>query len=343
MPQELEQLVQSLGEKAYRGRQLFEQIHARSAASLAEVSVLPSALRERLASDGWDVHALSVARERRSSDGTLKMALAAADGAVVESVLIGMDTGSYTQCLSSQVGCALACDFCVTGTLGFTRNMTPAEIVDQYLLARGRHPDMPVRNLVFMGMGEPLNNFDNVATAIRILQEPRGSNISPRRITVSTAGIVPGIERLGREVDALLAVSLNAPRQDLREQLMPIARRYPLDVLMAALKAFPLDPRRRLTFEYVLLHGVNDSARDARDLVRLLSHVRCKVNLIPYNPVAEREALRPSEADVQAFADILAGKHMTVTVRKSKGQDIEAACGQLAGTLSGPPGAGRSV
>jgi len=332
-PADLESLVVSLGERAYRGRQIFEHIHARGASDLHGISVLPAQLRVHLNDEGWRVHALSVALERKSADGTVKMALRADDGAVVETVLIGMETGGYTQCMSSQVGCALACDFCVTGSQGFTRDMTVAEIVDQYLLARRLHPELPAGNLVFMGMGEPLNNFDNVSGAIRQLQQERGCNISPRRITVSTAGIVPGIERMGKEVDALLAVSLNAPTQAKREAIMPIARRYPLDELMAALKAFPVEPRRKITIEYVLLHGVNDSLQDARNLVRLLSFIRCKVNLIPYNPAPEREGLRPSEGDVQAFAEFLASKHVNVTVRKSRGQDIEAACGQLAGKI----------
>ena len=185
-----------------------------------------------------------------------------------------------------------------------------------------------------MGMGEPLLNFDNLAAGITLLQAPRGQNISPRRITVSTAGIVPGIERLGKEVDALLAVSLNAPDQVLRAELMPVAKRYPLDQLIPALEAFPLKPRRRITVEYVMLAGVNDSNTHARGLARTLANLRCKVNLIPFNSSAGCGLTGSDAAAIDRFADWLAGKHMTVTVRQSKGADIAGACGQLAGRLA---------
>jgi len=295
------------------------------------MKVLPAGLRDALAAGGWTVHALETVTVRESADGTKKLALRCADGATIETVLLDMDNDTCTQCLSSQAGCPLKCAFCMTGTLGLTRNLTAAEIVDQHLLALSLVPEGKIRNLVFMGMGEPLLNFDNVAEAIRVLQEERGRAISPRRITVSTAGVVPGIERLGKEVDCLLAVSLNAPTQELRTQIMPISRKYPLDQLMAALKAYPLKPRQRITFEYVLLGGVNDSPAHARELVRLLSHIRCKVNLIPFNPFPGSALTRPTDQAVAAFLDVLASKNFTATVRKSKGQDIEAACGQLAG------------
>jgi 23S rRNA (adenine2503-C2)-methyltransferase len=329
--EQLEALAAELGEKPYRGRQLFEQIHARLVLDFDEMAPLPGSFRTRLAETGWKVHALAVAATRRSCDGTIKLALATHDSLLIESVLIPMEEGQATQCLSSQVGCPLKCTICMTGRIGFKRNLLPAEIVDQHLLAARHHPDLPVRNLVFMGMGEPLLNLSHVAAGIRLLQEERGRSISYRRITISTAGIIPGLEALPGHADCLLAVSLNAPNQELRAQLMPISRQYPLDRLMATLEAYPLKPRQRITFEYVLLPGVNDSPAHARELVRLLSHIRCKVNLIPYNPFPGSPYGRPEEGLVERFGQLLADKQMTVTIRRSKGADIEAACGQLAG------------
>jgi 23S rRNA (adenine2503-C2)-methyltransferase len=220
----------------------------------------------------------------------------------------------------------------MTGTLGLRRNLTAAEIVDQIRLAKRDFPECQVRNIVFMGMGEPLHNVDAVVAATKILQSPRGLMVSKRRLTVSTAGVIPGILRLSTEAEVLLAVSLNAPNQEIRERLMPIARKYPLDDLMATLKQWPLAPRQRLTLEYVMVAGINDQLEHARELVRLISHIRCKVNLIPFNPFPGTELQAPSEATIQAFFEALHAKDVRVTVRKSRGQDIQAACGQLAGS-----------
>jgi len=334
LPEQVEALAVENGEKPYRGRQLFEQIHMRLAPSLSEMSVLPAAFRSRLEEQGWQAASLVVAAQETSRDGTVKLALRTGDGEVVETVLIGMEGGTFTQCMSTQVGCALECEFCATGTLGFTRNLTPAEIVDQHLVAKRLFPDSSIRNLVFMGMGEPLLNFDNLAAGVALLQAPRGQNISPRRITISTAGIIPGIEKMGRELDALLALSLNAPDQQLRARLMPVATRFPLDQLIPALEAFPLKPRRRITMEYIMLAGVNDSVAQALSLVRLLANIRCKVNLIPFNATPGCELTGSDAATIDRFAGALASKHMTVTVRQSKGADISGACGQLAGKLA---------
>jgi len=330
-PEELEALAARLGEKPYRGRQIFEQLHAHLAGTLDDLAVLPGAFRRCLAEEGFSARGLTISQVLESVDTTVKMGLSTADGLLVESVLIPMETGAFTQCMSSQAGCALGCAFCMTGTLGLARNLTAAEIVDQHLLALARFPDRPVKNLVFMGMGEPLLNVDEVVKAIRLLQHERGRSLSPRRITVSTSGIIPGIRRLGQEVACQLAVSLNAPTQELRVELMPISRRYPLEELMAALKEFPLPPRLRMTFEYVLLPGVNDSSAHARDLVRLLSHIRSKVNLIPFNPFPGSRFGRPSDEAVNRFLDLLASKSVLATIRRSRGSDILAACGQLAG------------
>lgn len=325
------ELAEDKGHKPFRGRQLFEQIHMKLAANLDAVVQLPADLRRQLAAEHYSVCSLQVAATSTSKDGTVKLALQTSSGQQIETVLIPMESGQFTQCISSQAGCPLGCRFCVTGTLGFTRNLSAAEIVDQHLVALRLHPEIKVKNLVFMGMGEPLLNFDEVARAVRLLQHPRGQSKSARRITISTAGVIPGIRRMGKELDALLAVSLNAPDQQLRESLMPVSRQYPLDQLMEELRRFPLHPRRRITLEYVMLKDVNDSVHHARQLVRLISHIRCKVNLIPYNPSSVTGLVGTDKQGIEQFAAALAHKSVTVTVRASKGQDIEAACGQLAG------------
>ena len=331
-PESLQALAEQLGLKAFRGRQLFRQIHVRFEDDLDSMTDLPSALRDALLRAGHPVRALKVASSVESLDTTVKVALEAHDGERIETVLIPMGDGRFTQCMSTQAGCALACAFCFTGTLGLHRNLSAGEIVDQHLLVRRHFSDRPVRNIVFMGMGEPLLNYDELKQAITLLQSPMGLKMSPHRITVSTAGVVPGIERLGREMDVNLAVSLNAPNQNLRQRIMPVARRYPLDELMAALQTYPLQARQRITVEYVMLRGINDSAADAGQLVRLLSHLKCKVNLIPFNSYPGSVFKTPEPTAVNRFVQALADKHMTVTVRQSRGADIAAACGQLAGS-----------
>lgn len=332
---QLQELATELGQKPFRGKQLFEHLQRRNATNLEAISVLPALFRKRLNGAGYEACSLTVAEVQKSVDGTVKLGLATADGLLIETVLIPMDTGKFTQCISSQIGCALGCAVCMTGTMGLLRNLTAAEIVDQVRVAAREFPDHEVRNLVFMGMGEPLHNVDEVAAAVRIFQSDRGRALVPRRITVSTAGVIPGIRSVAREVEVLLAVSLNAPNQTIRENLMPIARKYPLDELMAALKAWPLPPRRRLTLEYVLVKGINDQPDHARELVRLISHLRCKINLIPFNPFPGTDLESPAEEDIQAFFNILHRKEVIVTVRKSRGQDIQAACGQLASSRKG--------
>lgn len=325
--------MQSLGEKAFRGRQLFEAIHRQLIATLDEATTLSKALRASLAQAGAAVHALTETAHAVSTDGTQKLAYTTHDGRIIETVLIPMDSGSYTQCISSQAGCPLDCAFCMTGHLGYHRNLTAAEIVDQHLQALPHAGETPIRNLVFMGMGEPMLNLDNVIKALHLLNHEEGRNISLRRITVSTAGVIPGIERLANECPVMLAISLNAPNQELRARLMPISRKYPLELLLETLKKWPLRPHQRMTFEYVLLHGVNDSLDHAKQLVRLLAHHRAKINLIPFNPHPGSTLQRPTPQAVNQFGDYLASKHMPVTVRQSRGQDIDAACGQLAGAL----------
>jgi 23S rRNA (adenine2503-C2)-methyltransferase len=271
-----------------------------------------------------------LAKLQRATDGTRKFLLELSDGEAIESVLIP-DEGRLTACISTQVGCPLACRFCLTGLMGMRRNLSAAEIVGEVLLLQD-HLESGERlsNLVLMGMGEPFLNFPEVERALRILCAEHGANISPRRITLSTAGHVPGIQRLAAsDLGVNLAVSLSATTDEVRDRVMPINRRWPLAVLLEACRAYPLPNRRRLTFEYVMLDGVNDSADDARRLVRLLHGIRCKVNLIPFNATPDLPD-RPSPRErVEAFQRILHNAGLTATIRESRGRDISAACGML--------------
>lgn len=329
---ELKDFLGSLGEPPFRADQLWQWMHQKGERDFAAMTNLAKGLRAKLAESAvirWP----AVDRTLESSDGTIKFLLALEDGAQVETVLIPEAT-HYTQCLSTQVGCAMGCSFCATGTLGLTRNLSQAEIVGQILLARDhlgeRNDARALRNLVFMGMGEPLANYDTVVKSIETIRSPLGLEISARRITVSTVGIRGKVERFGHDSPAQLAVSLHAPTQELRERIMPIAAQFPLDELMGELARFPLKKRERITIEYILLGGVNDSPEHARQLVRLLARVKAKVNLIRYNPCPELPYHAPTMEAVLAFEEVLRAKNVTVILRRSKGQDIAAACGQLA-------------
>jgi 23S rRNA (adenine2503-C2)-methyltransferase len=348
---ELEEQVRAWGLPPYRARQLFAWVHGRCVTSTDPMTDISKQLRSELA-ERVALTPLALDAELAASDGTRKLRLKLADGGLVETVLIP-DGDKLTQCLSSQVGCGLGCRFCATATMGLVRNLSVGEIVDQVYRgrsvlgrsapARGGASPLPtarvvaeeqrVSNLVFMGMGEPLNNLDGVLAAVEILCTDVGQNFSPRRITVSTAGVVPKIAELGqRNRHVGLAVSLNATTDEVRERLMPINKRWPLAVLMEALRRYPLPRRRRITFEYVLIAGLNDTPADARRLVRLLDGIRSKVNLIPYNPVARPFAgklQRPAPEAVDAFAQRLREKDLSTFVRQSRGDDIAAACGQL--------------
>jgi 23S rRNA (adenine2503-C2)-methyltransferase len=330
---ELAALLGGLDPRPYRVAQVYQWLTRRLAGSIEEMTNLPKALRESLA-DRAVIRDPDILEVRRGGEGTAKFALAYPDGAVVEAVAMPME-GHTTLCLSSQAGCAVGCVFCVTGILGAGRNLSGGEIFGQYrvIMRREGLVGTPV-NVVFMGMGEPLLNLPGVTRAVELLSE----TVSPRRVTVSTSGIVPGLAKLAAlERRPKLAVSLNATTQEQRERLMPIAARWPLEDLLAALRAFPLERGRRITFEYVMLAGINDSLDDAHRLPRLLRGIPCKVNLIPLNP-DERylaELAAPDEATISAFAGVLAAAHMNVTVRWSKGRDVAAACGQLRGQVIG--------
>ena len=288
---------------------------------------------------------------RKSSDGTVKFLLRLADGEHIETVLIPSTDKAgatrMTQCLSTQVGCAMACTFCSTGKLGFTRNMSMGEILGQVQAARAwlgdTLPEKPlIRNLVYMGMGEPLLNLREVMKSLETLHHQRGLAFSARRVTVSTCGIEQGLRELGDSGLAYLAVSLHAPTQELRERLMPRAARWPLDELLNALESYPLKTRERITLEYLVIGGVNDGPEQARQLVRICSRLKAKLNLIPYNPTPGSPYAPPSPESLLAFERMLWNKNITAIVRKSKGQDIEAACGQLRAALdaagTGTPG-----
>ncbi|NPA95705.1 MAG: 23S rRNA (adenine(2503)-C(2))-methyltransferase RlmN [Thermodesulfobacteria bacterium] len=321
--------MESWGEAAFRGRQLFKWLWTPGFASLDEVTDLPKTLRARLALEGYVYNLETVSVVASKLDDTCKWAFRLEDGSVIETVLIPGDSHA-TLCVSSQVGCAMGCRFCKTGSMGFVRNLSPSEIAGQVLsVIEQLGSEQRPRNLVFMGMGEPLANFENVVASIRILSSELGLNYSKRRITVSTSGIAPKIVELGNEIDVGLAISLHATTNSLRDRLMPINRRYPLEVLMDACRRFKLPRRRRITFEYIVLKGLNHSREDANRLARLLDGIPSKINLIPYNYVEGLEFQAPSEREVLDFQKLLIDKGFTAIIRKSRGRDIEAACGQL--------------
>lgn len=337
LPALIDWMRDELGEPKFRAVQLWQWLWRKMARDFEGMSDISRATRARLA-EAARIRWPEVAQKQESADGTVKFLLRMEDGALVESVLIpseGRDgRRRWSQCLSSQVGCPMACTFCATGSMGFTRNLSMGEILGQVLVARDHlgdtRPDWPVlRNLVFMGMGEPLLNWGAVKDALVSLNDDRGLNFSPRRITVSTCGIPEGLRELGESGLAYLAVSLHAPNQALRERLMPRAARWPLPELMGALAAYPLKTRERITFEYLLLGGVNDSPEHAAELARLVNRVRGKLNLIVFNPWPGAPWQAPSEERVLAFERALWERNITAIVRKSKGQDIAAACGQL--------------
>jgi len=327
-------VVDGLKLPRFRADQLWHWLWRRGARGFDQMTNLSKDLKAKLAARCF-ISRPSAEVVRVSTDGTIKLLLRLADGERIETVLIPMGR-TYTQCLSTQVGCAMACTFCSTGELGLTRNMTMGEILGQVLegrayLAENGLPDL--KNLVFMGMGEPLMNLTELLRSLETLGNPEGISISPRRSTVSSVGIPAGLKILGDSGLAVPAISLHAPTQELREKLMPKAARVPLDELLGCLDRYPMKSRERVTYEYILLGGVNDSIAHAKQLVKLLGQRRCKVNLIGYNPpppeAGSAPYRAPDPADVLAFEDYLRSKRITTFLRRSMGQDIAAACGQL--------------
>lgn len=330
LPSELEDLAVELGASRYRGRQLATWMYRKGVFSLEAMTDLPKEFRQTL-TERAVVALPHLERITPSQDGSQKLVFRLDDASLVSAVVMP-DDDRITLCLSTQVGCGYACAFCLTGTMGLERNLTAAEIVGQLLAANALLPaGQRVSHLVFMGMGEPLANFAALVKAIRIMTDAKlGIGYSPRRITVSTVGLVPGIEKLGREnLKVNLAISLHAASDDVRERLMPVNRSWNLATLMEAVRKYPLAPRQRVFFEYVLLDGINDGVDDAERLVRLLRGVRAKVNLIPFNDWEGSGFRRPPLTRIQAFQAVLLDAGITTTVRWSKGEDIGAACGQL--------------
>jgi 23S rRNA (adenine2503-C2)-methyltransferase len=327
--EEVEAMMQTIGQPAYRGRQLFQWVQARRALDMDAMTSLPRALRALLP-DRATLSRPEVVRAQRARDETRKFLFRLADGEEIESVLIP-DDGRLTACISTQVGCPLACRFCLTGLMGLRRNLGAGEIVGQVLALQDRlEAGERISNLVLMGMGEPLLNFAQVEQALRILSDEYGANFSPRRITLSTAGHVPGIRKLAAsDLGVNLAVSLSATTDAVRDRIMPINRRWPIAELLTACRAYPLPNRRRLTFEYVMLDGVNDSREDAKRLVGLLRGIRSKINLIPFNAAPDLPDRASPRERVEAFQRILHDAGLTATIRESRGWDISAACGML--------------
>ncbi len=340
----LRELVAGLGEPAYRGEQIFRWIWRRGARCFDEMTTLPKTLRERLG-DVARISSPTIVRVDTSADGTRKMLLALDDGLCVEAVLIPSGE-RLTLCISSQVGCALACSFCATGTMGLTRQMRAGEIVSQILAAQelllgpeeGRCADphrRPVTSIVMMGMGEPLHNYDAVLAALGVLTDDMAFGYAPARITVSTVGLIPQMLALGEAIPVRLAVSLHAGDAETRRRLMPIDRRYPMADVLAACRRFPLKTRERITFEYTLLRGVNDREADAENLAAALDGLRCKVNLLAFNEYDGAPYERPDDEAVAAFAERLRARGVEAFVRTTRGRDIAAACGQLAARPDG--------
>ncbi|MEZ4332861.1 MAG: 23S rRNA (adenine(2503)-C(2))-methyltransferase RlmN [Myxococcota bacterium] len=330
-------LFSQRGWPAYRADQVANWLYQQDATHFEQMTNLPAGLRSEIETE-FALEALAVVADQRSIDGTQKLLLRAFDGAHVEAVLIPEER-RHTLCVSTQVGCPLTCSFCATGALGFTRNLSAGEIVDQVLHARRRIPaGETLTNVVFMGMGEPLLNLPNVSEAIRILVDPKGLALAPRRITVSTAGVLPQIAPLLAVAPIHLAVSLHATTDAVRDVLVPLNRRFPLADLMEALRREPaLHRRRPVFFEYTLMDGVNDSLEDARRMPKLIAGIPAKVNVIPMNPHADAPYQPPPIAVVDRFTAALHEAGLRVTLRRDRGRDIDAACGQLANRAAGRP------
>jgi 23S rRNA (adenine2503-C2)-methyltransferase len=344
--EELREFVRSLGEPVYRGSQLYHALYAGHRTDFGQMTSLPAQLRQRLSTES-SIALPRIQRTYRSADGTVRyvLALPRSNGegdaplarTTVETVFMP-DERRQTICVSTQAGCAVDCRFCLTATLGLIRNLSAGEILGQVLIALDDNCDAlkPQTNVVLMGQGEPLLNYDAVMSAMRILLDPNGMAISQKHVTLSTSGVVPGIERLGSEkVRPKLAVSLNASSNAQRDKIMPINRKYPIEALLHACRHYPLRPWEKLTFEYVLLGGFNDAPEDARRVAKLVSNLRAKVNLIPWNP-GDLPYQETNSGRIEEFRKILADKNVPVFVRYSRGQDVMGACGQLALLESAP-------
>jgi len=324
-----ERLFEQLGEKPFRGRQLYKWVYNNRQSDFNQMTNFTREIRARLDS-GYAVRGLQLDERQVSADGTEKFLFRLDDGHPLESVLIP-DSPRRTVCISSQAGCALACTFCATGTLGLLRNLTVGEIVGQLLFLRNLYGSDCFTNVVFMGMGEPLNNYDNLIEALRIMTDTLGLGVGHKKITVSTSGVTPKIRKLAESgLRVRLALSLHAAIQKKREEIMPVARTFALPKLMEAVRYYAETTGSRVTFEYILMDGFNDTKEDILALTKLVQGIPCKINVLAYNPVPGLNHRRPSDEKVDWFARELYPRTPAVTVRTSRGQDIDAACGQLA-------------
>lgn len=327
--EELEAFLSSFGKEKFRTKQILRWIYQRQVTDFSEMTDLSKQFRQQLAEQAF-ISSWTPEVVETSHDGTRKYLFRLDDGESVEAVRIPMDEDRATLCISTQVGCAMGCQFCMTGTFGLLRHLRAEEIVNQVCAAL---QDGPIGNIVLMGMGEPLHNIDNVVKALEIFYLDDGLGYGTRRVTLSTCGLVPEIAELSHRIKVNLAVSLNATTDEVRDQLMPVNQRYPLKELMAACRAYAQTTRQRVTFEYILIGGLNDSISDAKRLVKLLHGIRCKVNLIAYNEHDGADFKAPTEEAIKTFQTYLLQRDIVATLRASKGQDISAACGQLKGKL----------
>ena len=334
----LEARCVELGERPFRASQLLQWVYRQGVVEFGEMSNLGKALRARL-SETFEIRVPEIALEQVSTDGTRKWLLRLADGNCIETVFIP-EAGRATLCISSQVGCTLNCSFCATARQGYNRNLDVAEIIGQVWLAEHRLRaqglgERAISNVVLMGMGEPLLNFDNVLAAMQLMMDDHAFGLSRRRITLSTAGVVPAIDELRARSNVSLAISLHATNDKLRDELVPLNRKYPIAELMAACRRYASgESRRRITFEYVMLAGINDSPAHARELVRLLNGVPAKMNLIPFNPFPGAQYATSDAAAIDRFRDIVMAAGIMTVTRKTRGDDIDAACGQLVGRVA---------
>jgi len=332
---QLEKFFLAIPEKAFRAGQLLKWVHQQGVTDFMRMTNFSLKLREYLSTHA-EIKLPKIAQQQKSADGTIKYLIQLEDLNFIEMVFIPED-GRGTLCISTQVGCPLNCSFCATGKIGFKRNLTPAEIIGQLWLAiRELSPDKTptahvITNVVLMGMGEPLLNLDNVITATNIMLDDLAYGLSKRRVTISTVGLIPELQRLREQSEVALAISLHAPNDELRSQLMPINKKYPLTQLIPVLQNYFRDKRRLVTIEYALIKGINDSEQHAKQLIRLLSHTPCKINLIPINPIGAHAHFAPAVETVDKFRNILMAAGFNTITRKTRGSDIAAACGQLAG------------
>jgi len=335
--QGLETYFTEIGEKPFRAAQLLKWIYQFGVDDFDEMSNLSKSLREKLKQEA-EIKLPEIVTEQHSDDGTIKWLLRLDSGNSIETVFIP-ESDRGTLCISSQVGCALECSFCSTAQQGFNRNLTTAEIISQVVIANRSLKCIPrnervISNVVLMGMGEPLLNFDNVVAAMNIMLEDNAYGLSKRRVTLSTSGVVPALDRLKQVSDVSLAVSLHATNDELRNELVPINRKYPIKELLAACKRYISgETKRKVTIEYVLLDGVNDKPQHARELVKLLKDLPCKVNLIPFNPFPNSGYGTSAKEAIERFRNIIVKAGLVTTTRKTRGEDIDAACGQLAGKV----------